>query len=45
MSLQGLNCPEFPADEAAMIASTRIRVARNLDGFPLGMGLSNPQRI
>ena len=34
-----LNCPPFPADEAAMIRSTRIRVGRNLDGFPLGPGL------
>jgi hypothetical protein len=31
-----LNAPDFPPDEAAMIKSTRIRVGRNLAGFPLG---------
>jgi hypothetical protein len=40
-----LNAPDFPPDEAAMIKSTRIRVGRNLDGFPLGPGLyDNKQR-
>ena len=34
----------FPADEAAMIISTRIRVGRNLADFPLGPGLSDEQR-
>lgn len=34
----------FPADEAAMILSTRIRVGRNLAEFPLGPGLSDEQR-
>ena len=28
-----------------MIKSTRIRVGRNLDGFPLGPGITNEQRI
>jgi len=34
-----LNAPDFPPEEAKMIISTRIRVGRNLDGFPLGPGL------
>ena len=34
-----LNAPDFPPDEAKMIKSTRIRVGRNLDQFPLGPGL------
>ena len=28
-----------------MIKSTRIRVGRNLDGFPLGPGITNEQRL
>jgi len=39
-----LNAPSLPEDEAAMIRSTRIRVGRNLEGYPLGPGLSNEQR-
>ena len=39
-----LKCPPFPADEAAMIISTRIRVGRNLAEFPLGPGVSKAQR-
>jgi hypothetical protein len=34
-----LNAPDFPPDEAMMIKSTRIRVGRNLDGYPLGPAL------
>jgi hypothetical protein len=34
-----LNAPDFPPDEASMIKSTRIRVGRNLAGFPLGPAL------
>ena len=40
MDASKLNAPPFPEDEAAMIISTRIRVGRNLDGFPLGPGIS-----
>ena len=36
MDYNNLNCPPFPEDEDAMILSTRIRVARNLEGFPFG---------
>lgn len=45
MNVEGLKCPPFPEDEAAMIKSTRIRVGRNLAEFPLGPGITNEQRI
>ena len=35
-----LRCPPFPAADAAMIKSTRIRVGRNLAEFPLGPGVT-----
>jgi hypothetical protein len=44
MDPKELNAPEFPADEAAMIVSTRIRVGRNLDEYPLGPGITDAQR-
>jgi hypothetical protein len=40
MDYTQLKCPPFTADEAAMIVSTRIRVGRNMKGFPLGPGIS-----
>ena len=40
-----LECPDFPADEDAMINSTRIRVARNLAGYPLGTSVTREQRL
>lgn len=36
---------EFTPDEADMIISTRIRVARNLVGYPLGPGVDREQRL
>jgi protein-arginine kinase len=45
MNANELKCPPLPEDEAAMIVSTRIRVGRNLDGYPLGPGITNEQRI
>lgn len=39
-----LDAPDFPADEAEMIKSTRIRVGRNLAGFPLGPALKASDR-
>jgi len=36
MDFTKLKCPKFPKDEDAMINSTRIRVGRNLEGYPLG---------
>ena len=44
MNCDGLDCPEFPEDEAKMIKSTRIRVGRNLADFALGPGITNDQR-
>ena len=40
-----LKCPPFPEDEAAMIVSTRIRVGRNMAGYPLGPGVTKEQRL
>lgn len=44
MDASKLNCPPFPEEDAKMIRSTRVRVGRNLDGFPLGPGITNEQR-
>ena len=44
MDASKLSCPPFPPDEAAMIVSTRIRVGRNLEGYPLAPGVSKKQR-
>jgi len=45
MDYTQLNCPDFPADEDAMINSTRIRVARNLADYPLGTAVTRAQRL
>jgi arginine kinase len=45
MDVKQLDCPDFPADEDAMINSTRIRVARNLADFPLGTSINKEQRL
>lgn len=44
MNAAALDAPPFSHDEAAYIISTRIKVSRNLDEFPLGAGVSNDQR-
>lgn len=44
MDSSKLNCPPFSEEDAKMIRSTRIRVGRNLDGYPLGPGITNEQR-
>lgn len=36
MDYTKLKCPKFPTDEDQMINSVRIRVGRNLDGYPMG---------
>lgn len=41
MDANKVNAPPFPAEEAKMIRSTRIRVGRNLAAFPLGPGITN----
>lgn len=43
MDYNNLKCPPFEEDEAAMILSTRIRVARNLAAYPLGAGCDEKQ--
>lgn len=45
MDYTQLQCPDFPADEDAMINSTRIRVARNLADYPLGTSCTAAQRL
>lgn len=35
---------DFTPEESAMVNSTRIRVGRNLAGFPLGPGVTKEQR-
>ena len=44
MNFRDLKCPDFPADEDAMINSTRIRVGRNLADYPLGTACTATQR-
>ena len=45
MDTSKLDCPPFPPDEADLVLSTRIRVARNLAGYPLTSGVSREQRL
>ena len=45
MDYNKLQCPPLPADEAAMIVSTRIRVGRNLEGYPLAPWITWKDRI
>lgn len=40
MTTEGLENAEFSEEDAAMVNSTRIRVGRNLAGYPLGPGVS-----
>ena len=35
----------FASEQAKLIQSTRIRVARNLQGYPLGPGMTRDQRL
>lgn len=44
MNYEDLDCPPFSPEDAAMINSTRIRVGRNLDDYPLGPGITKEQR-
>lgn len=44
MDFTKLNTPPLSEEDAKMIKSTRIRVARNLAEYPLGPGLSKTQR-
>ena len=45
MDFTHLKTPPLKESEAKLIKSTRIRVGRNLHGYPLGPGLSKEQRL
>jgi creatine kinase/arginine kinase len=45
MSAEGLENADFTEEQSAMVNSTRIRVGRNLAGYPLGPGVSKKQRL
>jgi len=45
MTTDGITNAEFSEEDAAMILSSRIRVGRNLAGYPLGPGISKEQRL
>ena len=45
MNYRKLSFDQFPPEQAELIKSTRIRVARNLAGYPLGPGLTREQRL
>ena len=45
MKSEGLKNTEFSPEDSAMVNSTRIRVGRNLKGYPLGPGVSKEQRL
>jgi hypothetical protein len=45
MSSEGIMNGVFSKEDASMVASTRIRVGRNLAGYPLGPGVSKEQRL
>ena len=44
MTADGIENADFVEEDAAMIKSTRIRVGRNLAGYPLGPGVTKDQR-
>ena len=44
MTSEGLENSEFAEEDAAMVNSTRIRVGRNMKGYPLGPGVTKDQR-
>jgi len=44
MTSEGLTNADFPEDDAKMVQSTRIRVGRNMAGYPLGPGVTKEQR-
>jgi len=44
MNADGLVNADFSEEDSAMVNSTRIRVGRNLAGYPLGPGVSKEQR-
>jgi hypothetical protein len=45
MNADGLENAEFSEADSAMVNSSRIRVGRNLAGYPLGPGVTKEQRL
>ena len=45
MDAEKLTNADFNEEDAALILSTRVRVARNMADFPLGPGVSKEQRL
>lgn len=45
MNYEGIQNADFSEEDSAMVVSTRIRVGRNLDGYPLGPGVSKEERL
>ena len=45
MDSAGIENLELSAEETELILSTRIRVGRNLKGYPLGPGVTKQQRL
>lgn len=45
MNADGLENADFTEEDSAMVNSSRIRVGRNLAGYPLGPGVSKAQRL
>ena len=45
MNYEGLTNAEFTPEDSDMVVSTRIRVGRNLEGYPLGPGVTKEQRL
>lgn len=45
MNAEGLNNADFNEEDSAMVNSTRIRVGRNMKGYPLGPGVTKEQRL
>jgi len=45
MDYEQLHIQPFSKEECDMVKSTRIRVARNLAGYPLGTAVSKEQRL
>ena len=45
MNAEQLVNADFSAADSSMVNSTRIRVGRNLAGYPLGPGVTKEQRL
>ena len=45
MNAEGLENADFNDKDSAMVNSTRIRVGRNMAGYPLGPGVTKEQRL